>query len=92
MITQIFQKLIYLHLLTDCSMKFSTQSPEQIQFNYQAELSEPHLELLNGPTCLSFTGILGEPPLSGVFVAQPISLSKRLYKSKFTTFSRSFFM
>ena len=29
---QRFQKLIYLHLLTDCFMKISLQSPEQIQF------------------------------------------------------------
>ena len=29
---QRFQKLIYLHLLTDCFMKISPQSSEQIQF------------------------------------------------------------
>ena len=29
---QRFQKLIYLHLLTDCFMKISLQSPEQIQY------------------------------------------------------------
>ena len=35
---QQLQKLIYLHLCTDCFMKISLQSSEQIRSNYWREL------------------------------------------------------
>ena len=43
---QVFQKLIYLHLFTDCFMKISLQSSEQMQFKEFVSVSAVTMSLV----------------------------------------------